>query len=396
MRTSVLIRLLGVTSVFAALWPSTVRAADVRRGDRVRIPAGTTISEDLYVFAREVIIEGDVEGDLVIAASSITVRGRVDGNVIAAGNRVLIEGAVERSARVAGADVSIRNSVGKDLVAACGSCTLEKAGSVGADALIAGGTLDIAGDIGRNLKAAGDEVRLSGITREEAQVRGRKLYVASSARISTLLHGTREAPDISGDAQIAHREARPAWVMPDTAPNPIWGLLFASLLALVTGGAIMWLWPERARDAARTIERRPGGSLAWGIGLAIIVPVLIVVGLVTLVGIPIALLTAAFYGFGLYFGYLAFSHLLGTLLLERLRQPAHPFIAFATGVVIMLIVSLLPVIGPLASVLATLTGFGGLWLMVQESTWYSRHFRRAAPTSPEPPGIRPSPRPHLP
>lgn len=90
------------------------------------------------------------------------------------------------------------------------------------------------------------------------------------------------------------------------------------------------------------------------------------------------MLAAVVYLFAMYLGYLVSAQLLGGILLRKLRRPdTHPIAAFALGLTVLLIAGALPVLGSLLGALASLAGFGALWLLLQNSDWYAARFRRA-------------------
>ena len=92
---------------------------------------------------------------------------------------------------------------------------------------------------------------------------------------------------------------------------------------------------------------------------------LVALGLATVVAAPLALLAAAGLFFGLYAGYLLSAALLGELLLKVAQRPASPFATFALGLLTLGLVDLVPLLGPIATVAATLAGFGGLLLLAR-------------------------------
>lgn len=133
----------------------TAGAAEVRTGERVYVSAETSINEDLYAAAKEVIIDGVVQGDVVAVGSKVTIHGRVEGSVIAAGGTVIVDGKVGHAVRLSGGEVRVNGEVGGDAMAACGTCAFGATGKVGTDLFVAGGELDLAGTVARGLRAAG-------------------------------------------------------------------------------------------------------------------------------------------------------------------------------------------------------------------------------------------------
>ena len=74
------------TSAIALIVPATALAAEVRSGDTVTIGPNETVTDDLYVFGNNVVVQGTVNGDVIAAGSSVTIAGHVTGSVMAAGS----------------------------------------------------------------------------------------------------------------------------------------------------------------------------------------------------------------------------------------------------------------------------------------------------------------------
>ena len=71
--------------------------------------------------------------------------------------------------------------------------------------------------------------------------------------------------------------------------------LAVSVSTLIVGALLVWLAPGALHAAERAVREHLGATIGWGVAIAVGVPLLAVLALVTLVGIPfgIALLLAA-------------------------------------------------------------------------------------------------------
>src|SRR5438046_1366457 len=80
----------AIASVIALIVPATALAAEVRSGDTVTIGPNEVVTDDLYVFGNNLVIQGTVKGDVIAAGSSVTIAGHVTGSVMAAGSTLVI------------------------------------------------------------------------------------------------------------------------------------------------------------------------------------------------------------------------------------------------------------------------------------------------------------------
>jgi hypothetical protein len=107
---------------------------------------------------------------------------------------------------------------------------------------------------------------------------------------------------------------------------------------LIVGALLVLLAPAALYAAERAVRERLGATVAWGVGIAIGVPLLAVLALVTLVGIPfgIALLLAAIPV--LLVAYATSAWMVGHRVLRT--RSTSPWVALFAGWVILRVVAL--------------------------------------------------------
>lgn len=171
------------------------------------------------------------------------------------------------------------------------------------------------------------------------------------------------------------------------------GMTVASgLLALL----LVWLVPERSREAVYSAARRePGSSVGAGLLLAIALPLLGLALVLTVIGSPLGL--AVWVGALLlaFVGFVAGAFVLGRWLAERrpgqrLSGVAWLFIALA----ILCALSLVPVLGTFVWVAASVYGAGAIALAIYRGRTAQLERQRRAPPGPPPtPGPERGPEP---
>jgi cytoskeletal protein CcmA (bactofilin family) len=156
-------------------------------------------------------------------------------------------------------------------------------------------------------------------------------------------------------------------------PFPFFGYLAAWLavsVSVLVLGLIFILLAPRAADALDAVGRTaPGPVIGWGLLLAIGLPLVAVLLLVTLVGIPfgvgLLLALALIYSFG----YTMAVWLVGRRILA---PPRSRLAAFLVGWVILRLLALIPIVGGLIGTVAVVIGLGAIAVAV----WRAR---RASP-----------------
>src|SRR5215207_477481 len=125
-----------------------------------------------------------------------------------------------------------------------------------------------------------------------------RAFLAPTARVGGDLRYGDERPVLARGARVDGNISNEDWA--DAANGWGWVSLIGWWLAvsvstLIVGALLVLLAPGALFAAERAVRERLGATVAWGVAIVIGVPVLAVVALVTLVGIPfgLALLLAA-------------------------------------------------------------------------------------------------------
>jgi hypothetical protein len=320
-------RLLGafvlVGVVFAVSAAPAAAARDGSSSDDRRI----SVTGAVVVASNEV-----VNGPVVSADGPVTVNGTVNGRVFVGDGRVTIRGRVTGSVLVVHGDVLITGSVGDDVIALDGRIT----------------------------------------TRDGAHVNG-------DVR-------SRQEPDVASGTVTGT-------VKKLNIKNLFSGILIVFLIYLwiavtlsvaLLGFLFVALFP-RAADATATAGRRFWPTVGWGALIGIVGPLLGVLVLVTIVGIPFGLGMLSALNVLAPLGYVASSLIFGRLMVKGTSTGAR-IGAFFAGFGVLRAVALIPAIGALAWVLVCMYGLGAL----TQAAWRAG---RQAPTAPAPETVPASPAP---
>jgi len=367
------LRVLALVVLILGLTPSPAAAADIRSADTITIGTTETIDDDLYAFGSNIAINGTIRGDLIAAGNNISVDGNVTGDVFVAGNSITIRGQVGGSVRAAGQSLFVDGKITDDLVFGGNVVELTSNSRVGRDAIVGAANATLSGQIGRDLQAGTANVKIDGgiggnvlatVDRlqltERATVGGNLKYTSKNeAQIANTssVKGTvqRETPD-SGRAPLV---TGPAALVLDWIKGLI-GLLILGIL-------VVFFFPGFSRRAGEALVRSPWISLAVGalvlIGLPILAVVFFAVG-VLIGGWWIGLVVLAIYGVLLALSIPVAGVGVGGAILRMTRRPVPVWLALLIGLVVLLLVALIPILGPLVFSIACLFGIGAATIAV--------------------------------
>jgi hypothetical protein len=244
------------------------------------------------------------------------------------------------------------------------------------DLVVFHGSSTVDGTVDGSLTAFDAPVTISGRVDGDVVVFNGRLELTSGANVTGDVV-SREAPVVAADATIGgstrrvHTNVR--WDGFGWAGRLVWWLA-VSVSTLLVGLVLLWLvGPGRARilDAG---TNGIGPSIGWGMLLFFGLPVVAILILLTVVGIPLGLGLLAALALIQALGYTAAAWIVGRTIL---RTPTVWVVAFLVGWGILRVAALIPLLGGLAWFASVVFGLGALMVAI----WRARS---AAPPGPTP------------
>ena len=271
--------------------------------------------------------EGDGDEQVVITGRVQVARGERSGTVVVVDGPVTVDGEVDGAVVVFNGSVSVSGTVADDVVVLNGPVTIRPGARIGGD-LVSRETATLAPD---------------------AVVEGEVRRVNVDVTFSSL----------SFVARLA------AW-------------LAYTASTLVLGLVLLLLAPRGLEALAFAARSRTGPVIGWGVLAFLGLPVVAVLAMVTLVGIPLGL--ALLLGLWLIYtiGYTTSLWVLGRILV---RRPGARFSAFLAGWGVLRAAALVPVLAGLLWTAGAVLGLGALIV----AAWRARAHVPVPPRVPAPP-----------
>ena len=310
--------LLTAFIMLALIIPSSVQGLALYSNGTVVIDQ--PIADDLIVSGGFVEINSPVQS-LIAAGGTVEVNAPVEGDIIAAGGTVTLNGDTGGKAVLAGGTIRINGNISRNLVAYGGDIVISPTSTIGRDATVSGGTVSNRGQVMGTLHASGQHVENTG-----------------SAGVV--------------DIQVEEKEED--------------GIIASLLLFLVTAGMLilglilLHFCPNKFRAVAERIHKRPIFSIALGIGGLIGGVIVIVLLMITLVGIPFAILLLLGLLSGLLLSVLFVSLAIGDVICGRLHMDWKNWQKYLLGFILLFVSFMIPLVGPIISILAIIIGLGGI------------------------------------
>ncbi len=359
-------------SIALLIWTTAVSATShAAEGDVNEAGATVEITADnaanIHAAGARVNIGGIARDDVRAAGAIVNIDVESGGNLHVAGSQVNINGKVTGEAWLAGAEVKIDAVTGKALKAAGAWIEVVESSEVGAESSLAAALIEFRGAAGNNLKLYGDEVVFSGQASGDVTIKGRTVSVAEDASVQGgLTIQSVEKADIAPAATIAGDITQTALTKEDFdkgegAFDGIGGALVFAIGVFLFGLILVVLARSSVEQGISVLRSHPGKSILWGLFVFIGLPLLAIISLVTVVGIPIGVTVLLTLPFLFLLGFTATAFGLSDWLLNRSGEPktmGPRLLLLAVGVIVVIVLGFVPVVGGLIIIFALLFGLG--------------------------------------
>lgn len=342
-------------------------ATQFKAKDNIFIPESEVIPDDLFVGGQNIKMDGRVEGDLIAGSRTIIVTGQVSGSVFSASQNLDILGQVQGSVRALSQTTNISGIIKRNVINFGACLYIRHTGKVEGDVTALGNELTVDGEIGRKLRVTAGTVVISGTINGDADIKANSITLMPTARIKgNLRYESEKEAKIESGAQIAgetewiktkpkEKEKRAFLTTTDAVIKSL--LLLASML---TGLFLILLSKRYVQAAEKNVFDSFLKSLGLGFILIICIPIAIVILLITLIGIPIALITLCAYFVLLYLSQIFVGIALGKKVLTGFAKDKQAPLGWSLilGLILLTVLTSIPFIGWLICFVVLFTGFG--------------------------------------
>src|SRR5574340_865120 len=360
--------------VVACILLSALSGAQAEEG---KTNAGKEVVErrlgaDRFIAGSAVRVSAPVAGDLIAAGGNVDVDDRVDGDALLSGGNLRVTGAVGDALYAGAGQMTISGSIAHNARIAGGRVEVDPRAVIGGNLSVAGGQVGMAGEVRGYVQAAGGNIYINGPVGGDVVAAGGQVELGPRARIAgELRYASREELRRDPAAQVAdgikRMQADIGWRREQREIRGAGWIWTAGLMVLAA--VLVMAAPAFTARVAGTVQTRIGWSLLIGFIALVCVPVVIVLLLVTIIGIPVALLTLVLYLALLLAGYAVTGIGLGDWVLKRWRGAAVSTgwraLAALLAVLVIALLGRLPFIGGLIVFAALLAGLGALVMQLR-------------------------------
>ena len=346
--------------------------AQAKTGDEERVDRN--LGSDHFSAGGHVVVREAVKGDLIAVGGEIDVAAPVGGDLLVAGGNVRVRDNVAQGLYAAGGHVSLEGNVGRNVRASGGEVEIGPRAQVVGNVSVAGGRVKILGEVKGYVQAAGGRVYIDAPIGGDVEATAGQVELGPNANIAGRLkyRGDKEirrdaAAKVQGGVEVKERRRSPEGGSRGVGRAVSW-LWTAGLMAIAA--LIVLGLPAESTRLVETLRTRFGMSLVMGLVVLACVPVAAVILLVTIIGIPIAVLAILAYFVLLLLAYVVAGIALGDVVLRRAKPERAGVIEWRVffamlGMFAVSLAARVPWIGELVLLAAILVGLGALALQLR-------------------------------
>ena len=343
-------------------------AVETRSGNMVIVPEGK-IQGPLFAAGETIIVNADVDGDVFAAGQTITINGKINGDLLAAANIIRINGSVSGDARCAAAEVNIKGELGQSLTAAAAKISQLEGSKVNRDVLAFAKEVTLSGEVGRQVLGSGETIRLNGPVGSDVHLWSvNELKVEPAANIAgNLAYGSTKQAFVAPEAKISGTTKWEQILPRETVRHE--GFNWLAMLAWFAAGVLVWgilalLFPGVWGKLSQTVRQSPWPALGWGLLLLLVTPLVSLLLLITIIGIPLSLALITAYAMLLYAGKIIVGDTIGRILAGRFgwEKRVHHIFPFMIGLAGLTLLARIPVVGFFISIAAACLAIGAVSL----------------------------------
>jgi cytoskeletal protein CcmA (bactofilin family) len=365
----VLISVSVLSAILIGITLRPCRATQFRSVDNFFFPDTAVIDDDLFIAGGNIKLDGIIEGDLVAAGGSLVQSGLVLGSLNAASQDIDVLGEVRGSVRAFAQNINVNGQLSRNLLAFGYSVDIKPEARIQKDVTAYCGKLTLHGTVGGDIKGGIGELVISGQVEGNVRVKSDKVTLMPTARILGDLRYTAEKEArIEPGAQI---EGETVWIRKETGKEkpssiftgkPLIPEILFLLALMVTGIAFTLLCRRNAYQAKQAVRNSFLKSLGLGFVFMICIPIAILVLMVTVIGIPVAIISLFAYLVLAYVAKIPVATFLGEKILKALGDKKEPSLIWSMllGLVVLTLFLNIPYLEWPIYFVVLFTGFGAI------------------------------------
>ena len=299
------------------------------------------IDTTTFAAGNNVDVSSEIDGASFIAGNNLTISSTQD-YIFAAGNNLDIQNARAKDAFLAGSSIKIKDSAIRDLYAM-------------------GETVRIDSDISRNAYLGGSKVIINATIDGDVTIAADEIVIGENAVIAGTLKYPEDASiNIASTAQVSSQETYESTDVNIQLNfvDTIWDRTLSFLSILLIALILLALNKKVFKNIEKIEKSVPEvlKNLALGFAFLIVVPIVAFLAIITIIGLPLSIISLLVYGMLIYLSVIPTAYYFGNWILKD--KISNPYLLLTVSLLAIYILKLIPVIGGFTTFISLLIGLG--------------------------------------
>lgn len=353
---------------------TTIAYGSILQGNGYKTVGENQIVEgDFILITSNGINNGNIVGDFIVLGKEAINNGLVEGDILSLTSQLATSGIVKGDIRGFASQASIAGEVNRNASVFANLLIFEEGSVIDGSIHALANTMKLLGFVGGDIRGAANSLEIEGTIKGNVYIYAKTIEFNNGARIEgDLIYYSEKNLNIPQEyvgGVIEHR-------YPSATSLPyqfnslsqriiryrmLIKILFL-LAYLMMGSVLIAVFKKAFLRAAAIIEEKFINSIGIGIGTLIAVPIVAILLIVTIIGIPIGIMLIALYVTLIYLSRIPVGIWLGQ---KIYKDSPHPIVSFIIGSVLLNAAALIPLFGWLISSISVVIGIGITLIMLK-------------------------------
>lgn len=318
------------------------------------------ITSNVYLVQSNVEYNNSIYGDALFVSDNFALYGLVDQDLAVMSSDFLLNGTVGDDLRVVSSNIDVRGYVFNEALLFGNQINIENSSILGGPVKIYANTVTIDGVIRGDAKVYAERIVFNGVIEKNAYFESNDLVMGPDAQILGDLVTSDEESVNSSVVKGAVSEEKKEVV-------DIGGKLISFLMLVIVGFVVLIVARKFADKTTTAIEKRSFVSFITGLIILIATPIVGLLLLITIIGIPLALLLFIAYALILFLGAIYGVFAIGKGLFSIFdKKKKSLLLSMVLGALLVTLISFVPAIFTMVMLVLIVFGMGGFWLALRK------------------------------
>ncbi len=317
-------------------------------GDKVSL--GDALDTSSFVAGNSIDMSSEIDGLNFVAGNNISLSSKQD-HLFVAGNNITLNEVVTKDAFLAGSTVTVNSSTIRDLYVAAQTVKINS--NIYRNAYVGGDKVIINTTIEGNVKIAADDITIG----EEAVIHGTLTYpdkakidISESAVVTETK--TYETKEVETEQTLVSKIK--------SAITSFLSLLLIAVILLAINKKFFKRIDEEDKTAAYIFK-----TVFIGFGFLVLLPLSAIFIMITVIGIPLSIISLILYGIFIYLSMIPTSYYVGKWVLGKTIK--NEYLLLASSLLAVYVLKLVPFIGGYIGFISLLLGLGIFFNIMKNS-----------------------------